>query len=115
MSGLAFVPLAQFPIYCATKAAVHSWTLSLRHQLRDSGIRVIEIIPPWVATELGSPGKIADIPPGPNQPIPLDAFIEETMRALDSGADELPIDGAKRLADAAGAEKVRSNFAAMNP
>ncbi len=44
-SAFAFVPRARFPVYCATKAAVHVWTLSLRHQLRDSGVHVVELIP----------------------------------------------------------------------
>jgi uncharacterized oxidoreductase len=52
-SGLAFVPMAAMPIYCATKAALHSFTLSLRHQLRATPIEVIEIIPPAVRTNLG--------------------------------------------------------------
>ena len=47
-SGLGFVPFAVFPIYCATKAAIHSFTLSLRHQLRESSIKVFEVIPPTV-------------------------------------------------------------------
>jgi uncharacterized oxidoreductase len=51
-SGLGFVPIAAFPIYCATKAAIHSYTISLRHQLKDTSIRVFEIIPPTVDTEL---------------------------------------------------------------
>jgi uncharacterized oxidoreductase len=51
-SGLAFTPLAFIPVYCATKAAVHSFSLSLRHQLRNTTIRVFEIAPPMVATEL---------------------------------------------------------------
>ncbi len=51
-SGLAFTPLAAVPVYCATKAAIHSLSLSLRHQLRDTSIRVFEIAPPIVATEL---------------------------------------------------------------
>jgi uncharacterized oxidoreductase len=51
-SGLAFVPLAAVPVYCATKAAVHSFSVSLRHQLRDTPIKVFEIIPPTVDTEL---------------------------------------------------------------
>ena len=55
-SGLAFVPLASVPIYCATKAAMHSFTLSLRHQLAATPIRVIEIAPPAVDTDLGGPG-----------------------------------------------------------
>jgi uncharacterized oxidoreductase len=52
-SGLAFSPMADVPVYCATKAAVHSFTLSLRHQLRTTGVRVIEIVPPIVDTGLG--------------------------------------------------------------
>jgi uncharacterized oxidoreductase len=55
-SGLAFAPLAAVPVYCATKAAVHSFTLSLRRQLAATTIRVVEIAPPAVDTDLGGPG-----------------------------------------------------------
>ncbi len=55
-SGLSFAPMARVPVYCATKAALHSFTLSLRHQLADTPIEVIEIIPPAVDTDLGGPG-----------------------------------------------------------
>jgi uncharacterized oxidoreductase len=55
-SGLSFVPLANVPVYCATKAALRSFTLSLRHQLAGSGVQVVEIIPPAVDTDLGGPG-----------------------------------------------------------
>jgi uncharacterized oxidoreductase len=51
-SGLAFVPIAEMPIYCATKAAIHSFTISLRHQLRGTSVRVFEAIPPTTDTEL---------------------------------------------------------------
>ena len=51
-SGLAFTPLAIVPVYCATKAAVHSWSLSLRHQLRKTSVHVFEVAPPMVATGL---------------------------------------------------------------
>ncbi|MFN6981971.1 MAG: SDR family oxidoreductase [Brevundimonas sp.] len=51
-SGLAFVPLAATPTYNATKAGLHSWTESLRHQLRDTAIEVLELAPPGVATDL---------------------------------------------------------------
>ncbi len=51
-SGLAFLPLALTPTYCATKAAIHSYTLSLRHQLRSTGIEVLELVPPYVQTDL---------------------------------------------------------------
>lgn len=47
-SGLGFVPMAIFPIYCATKAAIHSFSMSLRHQLRETSIKVFEVIPPTV-------------------------------------------------------------------
>jgi uncharacterized oxidoreductase len=55
-SGLSFVPKANVPVYCATKAALHSFTLSLRHQLSSTPISVIEIIPPAVDTDLGGKG-----------------------------------------------------------
>jgi len=51
-SGLAYMPLAVVPVYCATKAAIHSFSISLRHQLKDSSIKVFEIMPPIVDTEL---------------------------------------------------------------
>ncbi|MGA2502643.1 MAG: SDR family NAD(P)-dependent oxidoreductase [Anaerolineales bacterium] len=51
-SGLGFVPLTIVPVYCATKAAIHSFSWSLRHQLRKSHIKVFEVIPPTVDTEL---------------------------------------------------------------
>ena len=51
-SGLAFVPIAMMPVYCATKAAIHSFTVSLRHQLRGTSVRVIEAVPPTTDTEL---------------------------------------------------------------
>ncbi len=56
-SGLGFVPIATMPLYCATKAALHSYSLSLRHQLAKTGIKVIEIIPPMVDTELNQEGR----------------------------------------------------------
>jgi uncharacterized oxidoreductase len=51
-SGLGFVPIATMPIYCATKAAIHSFTISLRHQLRQTSVRVFEAAPPTTDTEL---------------------------------------------------------------
>jgi len=52
-SGLGFVPIAAMPVYCATKAALHSFTVSLRHQLKETSVKVFEVIPPAVETELG--------------------------------------------------------------
>src|SRR3954469_19965675 len=89
-SGLAFVPLARFPVYCATKAAVHSFTMSLRHQWQGSGVEVIELIPPYVATELGRGSRPPTADFGP-KPMPLDAFIAEAVAALAGDADEVAI------------------------
>jgi uncharacterized oxidoreductase len=72
-SGLAFVPMAPTPTYCATKAAIHSDTQSLRYQLRDSAIEALEFITPYVAADLMSGG--ASDP----RAIPLDKFIAEVM------------------------------------
>ena len=51
-SALAFVPIAAMPVYCATKAAVHSFSVSLRHQLKGTSVKVFEIVPPAVDTDL---------------------------------------------------------------
>lgn len=75
-SALAFVPFAGAPVYSATKAALHSWTVSLRHQLRAAAVEVIELIPPAVQTEL-QPGLSAS-----PHAMPLDAFMAETMAQL---------------------------------
>src|SRR5882672_4257647 len=93
-SGLAFVPLAVFPVYCATKAAVHSFSQSLRHQLKDSKVKVIELIPPYVATELGGG---AQAPAVALRQMPLETFVAETMKELAGDADEIAIGGAKNL------------------
>ena len=74
-SGLAFVPLAFTPTYCATKAAIHSYTQSLRYQLRGTTIEVLELIPPYVQTDLMD---------GAEDPraMPLKDFIAEVMGIL---------------------------------
>jgi uncharacterized oxidoreductase len=77
-SGLAFMPSALTPTYCASKAALHSYTQSLRFQLRDTSVQVIEIIPPQVQTALQ--GKRGFDPRG----MPLDEYISETMALLQS-------------------------------
>jgi uncharacterized oxidoreductase len=111
-SGLAFVPMSRFPIYCATKAAVHSFTMSLRHQLKGSGVKVVELIPPYVATELGGPRKTVGA--GGPRPMPLPVFIAETLQELASGGDEVAIGGAKSLVAATNLETLNSLFAGMN-
>ncbi|ONG50280.1 oxidoreductase [Pseudoroseomonas deserti] len=84
-SGLAFVPRADTPSYSATKAAIHSYTISLRHQLRGTGVQVIELAPPLVATEL-TPGQ-RDNP----RAMPLDDFIRESLALLAADPDAAEI------------------------
>ena len=78
-SGLAFVPLAMTPTYCATKAAIHSYTQSLRYQLKETKVEVIELIPPYVQTTLMGDQQAND----PNA-MPLGEFITEVMDILHS-------------------------------
>jgi uncharacterized oxidoreductase len=73
-SGLTFVPLAQTPTYCATKAAIHSYSRSLRQQLKSTSTEVIEIIPPYVQTYLQGEQQAID-----PRAMPLDEFITEVM------------------------------------
>lgn len=93
-SGLAFAPLARIPIYCATKAAVHSLTMSLRHQLRDSGIRVFEVIPPIVTSELGSyhrPQEVKD------RAMPADAAVARMIEGLQDDELEIAVGEAENM------------------
>jgi uncharacterized oxidoreductase len=76
-SGLAFLPLAMTPTYCATKAAIHSYTESLRYQLKDTAVEVLELVPPYVATELMGTRQAND-----PHAMPLTEFITEVMEIL---------------------------------
>jgi uncharacterized oxidoreductase len=89
-SVLGFVPLAATAIYSATKAALHSYILSQRFMLRDTTVRVLEIAPPWVRTELMNSQEA-------EQAMPLEQFIEETIAVLGTDADEILIHAAKPL------------------
>ena len=81
-SGLAFIPLAAFPTYCATKAAMHSYTESLRFQLRDTSVQVLELAPPYVQTELMGAAQASD-----PRAMPLQDFITESIRILTQSPD----------------------------
>jgi uncharacterized oxidoreductase len=83
-SGLAFVPLPLAPTYSATKAALHSYTESLRFQFKETPVEVLEIIPPYVQTELGGPAQASD-----PRAMPLKEFIAETMQILKSQPEAL--------------------------
>ena len=97
-SVLGFVPLAMAAVYCSTKAALHSYTLSLRYKLRNTPVKVLEMAPPWVQTDLQNSN---------NEPraMPLAQFIEETMQVLGTDADEILVERAKPLRNNAGPDE----------
>jgi uncharacterized oxidoreductase len=94
-SVLGFVPLAMAAVYSSTKAAMHSYSLSLRHKLRHSSVSVLEIAPPWVQTDLLNSN---------NEPraMPLADFIRETVQILGGNENEIVVDVAKPLRGNAG-------------
>jgi uncharacterized oxidoreductase len=100
-SGLGFVPIASMPIYCATKAALHSFTVSQRQQFKNTPIKVFEIIPPMVATELG--GQALSTVRGMKPAL----LAEETLKAIAIGKFEIPIGEASGLVEGA-----KTNFEA---
>jgi uncharacterized oxidoreductase len=108
-SGLAFVPLAMTPTYCATKAAIHSYTQSLRYQLKGTATEVLELIPPYVATELMN---------GANDPraMPLNQFIAEVMEILKTqpAVTEICVETVKRLRFAAESGQYDAVFSGFN-
>src|SRR5258705_292364 len=77
-------------VYCSTKAAIHSYTLSLRYKLKGSSVEVLEIAPPWVQTDLLNSN---------NEPraMPLAEFISETIEVMRTGAQEVLVERAKPL------------------
>lgn len=111
-SGLAFIPLAATPTYNATKAAIHSWTISLRHQLRDTPIEVLELAPPAVATDL-MPGHAEN----PNS-MPLADYTAEVIGLIERGdtpRGEILVERVKPLRNAEISGNWNQVFAALNP
>lgn len=104
-SGLAFAPMSRAPVYCSTKAALHSFTLSLRHTLRGK-VDVIEIIPPAVNTDLGGPGLHA-------QGVPLAEFGGAVKEQLLNGAVEITYGFSSAIVKA-GPEELALSFQRMN-
>ncbi len=99
-SGLAFTPLARTAVYSATKAALHSFILSQRYLLKDTNVRILELAPPYVQTELGGEHQLTD----PNA-MPLGAFIDETVQVLGTDADEVNVKGVAMLRNNVGPDE----------
>ncbi|URJ35030.1 SDR family NAD(P)-dependent oxidoreductase [Paenibacillus polymyxa] len=83
-SILGFVPLATTAVYSATKAALHTYTLSQRYMLKDTSVKVIEIVPPWVQSNNDEP-----------RAMPLASFIDATIKILGTDTDEILVYEAK--------------------
>ncbi|GAP56711.1 uncharacterized oxidoreductase DltE [Arthrobacter sp. Hiyo6] len=109
-SGLAYTPIAFMPVYCATKAAVHSWSLSLRKQLENTGIRVYEIAPPSVDSELGHERR--ENRDQTHGGMPVNEFINEAIKALESNTLQAAIGQAASMMDQRDAlfERLNSHF-----
>ena len=94
-SVVAYIPLAMTALYSATKAAIHSYSLSQRFALRETSVRVLEIAPPWVDTDLIYK---SDDP----RAMQLEPFIAETMALLENATTEVVVEAGKQLRDSAG-------------
>ncbi len=106
-SGLSFVPLSKVPVYAATKAFIHSFTLSSRYLLKSKNIEVIEIIPPALNTDLGGKG-IHDAAP------PVSDFINAIFEQLKEGKNQLTFGFSEAMAKAS-QEDIKNAFNRMNP
>lgn len=106
-SGLSFVPLTKVPVYSATKAFFHSFTLSLRYLLQVRNIEVIEIIPPALNIDLGGKG-IHDFAP------PVSDFLDAIFAQLKDGKTELSF-GFSEAMTKAGPAELQAAFDRMNP
>lgn len=106
-SGLAFVQLSKVPIYCATKAFFHSFTLSLRHMLKSKNIEVIEMIPPALNTDLGGKGLHDGQPP-------VSDFVNAVFQQMKEGKTELTFGFSEMMAKAT-PDIISATFNKMNP
>jgi uncharacterized oxidoreductase len=112
-SGLAFIPMAITPTYNATKAAIHSWSQSLRYQLKSTSVEVIELVPPYVQTELMGSAQATD-----PRAMPLKDYVAETIEILKTqpNATEVLVERVKplRFAEHNGKEKYDAFFTQFN-
>jgi len=106
-SGLAFTQFSKIPVYCATKAFLHSFTMSLRYQLKNRSVEVIEIIPPALNTDLGGKG-LHDGQPAVND------FIASIFQQLQEGKTELTFGSSEKMANGNPTE-IKEIFKFLNP
>jgi uncharacterized oxidoreductase len=106
-SGLAFAPMAKVPVYCATKAFFHSFTLAAQYLLQSKGIEVIEIVPPALNTDLGGKG-LHDYAPS------VGDFIDAVFTQLKEGKKQLTFGTSEAMAKI-GAEQLQHAFNRINP
>ncbi|AKU97770.1 Oxidoreductase, short-chain dehydrogenase/reductase family [Labilithrix luteola] len=99
-SALGFVPLSWSAVYSSTKAAMHSYSLSLRYKLKGTRVEVIELAPPWVQTDLLGPENRSDA-----RAMPLDQYMAETMSLLERGDLEVVVERAKPLRNNVGPDE----------
>jgi uncharacterized oxidoreductase len=110
-SGLGFVPAAKMPIYSATKAGLHAFTMALRHQLARVGIQVFEIVPPAVDTELNPEGRAKR--GGFKPDLAPDVFVAAVMKGLEADRPEIGYGMTEGMLVASRAELDQA-FARMN-
>jgi uncharacterized oxidoreductase len=112
-SGLAFIPMAMTPTYNATKAAIHSYSQALRYQLKSTNVRVLELVPPYVQTELMGSQQAAD-----PRAMPLKDYLTETIELIKTQPDatEILVERVKplRFAEQNGKEKYDAFFKQFN-
>jgi uncharacterized oxidoreductase len=106
-SGLSFVPLTKVPVYSATKAFFHSFTLSLRYLLKSKNVEVIEVIPPALNTDLGGKGLHDGQPP-------VSAFVESVFNQFKENKTEITFGFSEMMANA-NPDAIRETFNRMNP
>ena len=99
-SGLALVPSTRCPNYCASKAALHHFILCLREQVKRSKVKVIELLPPAVQTELHEEKHQPDIKNGSAMGMPLDMFTDQAYKGLSNDEEQIPIGMAQELYEA---------------